>query len=57
LIDNNPPKDLRFARPAQPFVVFVDDIKRVIIIDFLHCRAELPRRLASLPLPKSGGEH
>jgi hypothetical protein len=38
-------------------VVFVDEIKRVIIIDFLHCRAELPRRLASLPLPKSGGEH
>jgi len=57
LIDNNPPKDLRFARPAQPFVVFVDDIKQVIIIDFLHCRAELPRRLTSLPLPKSGGEH
>ncbi len=50
-------EDLRFARAGQHFVVFVEDIKQVIIIDFLHSRADLPRRLASLPLPKGGGEH
>lgn len=50
-------EDLRFARAGQHFVVFVEDIKQVIIIDFLHSRADLPRRLANLPLPKAGGEH
>ena len=50
-------EDLRFARAGQHFVVFVEDIKQVIIIDFLHSRADLPRRLANLPLPKGGGEH
>ena len=50
-------EDLRFSRAGQHFVVFVEDIKQVIIIDFLHSRTDLPRRLANLPLPKGGGEH
>jgi toxin ParE1/3/4 len=57
LIDPDLHEDLRFARAGQHFVVFVEDIMQVIIIDFLHSRADLPRRLANLPLPKGGGEH
>jgi toxin ParE1/3/4 len=57
LIGPDLPEDLRFARAGQHFVVFVEDIEQVIIIDFLHSRADLPRRLANLPLPRSGGEH
>jgi plasmid stabilization system protein ParE len=57
LIDPDLHEDLRFARAGQHFVVFVEDIKQVIIIDFLHSRADLPRRLANLPLPKDGAEH
>lgn len=49
LIDQNLPEDLRFARAGQHFVIFVEDAEQVIIIDFLHGRADLPRRLAALP--------
>lgn len=49
LIDQNLPEDLRFARAGQHFVIFVEDAEQVIIIDFLHGRADLPRRLATLP--------
>ena len=47
----------RFARAGQHFVVFVEDTEQVIIVDFLHSRADLPRRLANLPLPKGDREH
>ncbi|MFN7177590.1 MAG: type II toxin-antitoxin system RelE/ParE family toxin [Thermaurantiacus sp.] len=57
LIDPDLAEDLRFARAGQHFVVFIEDSEQVIIIDFLHSRADLPRRLANLPLPKGGGEH
>lgn len=57
LIDPDLHEDLSFARAGQHFVVFVEDIKQVIIIDFLHSRADLPRRLANLPLPKGDREH
>jgi plasmid stabilization system protein ParE len=57
LIDPDLPEDLRFARAGQHFVVFVEDVAQVIIIDFLNSRADLPQRLANLPLPKGGGEH
>lgn len=50
-------EDLRFARAGQHFVVFVEEIEQVVIIDFLHSRTDLPRRLANLPLPKGDKEH
>jgi hypothetical protein len=40
------PDDLRFTRAGQRFVVFVEDAGQVIIVDFLHGRSDLPRRLA-----------
>lgn len=57
LIDPNLPEDLRFARCGQHFVVFIEDPEQVIIIDFLHGRSDLPRRLANLPVPRSDRDH
>jgi plasmid stabilization system protein ParE len=48
LIDPALPESLRFARAGQHFIVFVEDDAQVVIIDFLHARADLPRRLAEL---------
>lgn len=56
-IDPDLPEDLRFARAGQHFVVFIEYGEHVIIIDFLHSRSDLPRRLANLPLPKSESGH
>lgn len=49
LIDPNLPEDLRFARAGAHFVIFIEEAGQVIIIDFLHARSDLPRRLADLP--------
>ena len=57
LIDPDLPEDLRVSRAGQHFVVFIEDADQVIIIDFLHSRSDLPRRLASVPLPKGGRAH
>jgi len=57
LIDPNLPEDLRFTRAGQHFVVFIEGAEQVIIIDFLHGRSDLPRRLANLPAPKSDRDH
>lgn len=48
IIDPALPENLRFARAGQHFVVFVEDDAQIIIIDFLHSRSDLPRRLAAL---------
>jgi plasmid stabilization system protein ParE len=48
LIDRSLPESLRFARAGQHFVVFIEDETQVVILDFLHARADLPRRLAGL---------
>ena len=48
LIDPDLQADLRFARVGQHFVIFIEDADQVIIIDFLHARSDLPRRLANL---------
>lgn len=48
LIDPDLPEDLRFARSGQHFIVFVEEEAQVIIIDFLHNRADLPRLLSGL---------
>jgi len=47
-------EDLRFTRSGQHFIVFIEEAAQVIIVDFLHSRADLPGRLASLSDPKSG---
>ncbi|WP_420962307.1 type II toxin-antitoxin system RelE/ParE family toxin [Brucella sp. IR073] len=41
-------ENLRFARAGQHFVIFVEDAEQVAIIDFLHSRTDLARRLAAL---------
>lgn len=48
LIDKSLPEDLRYTRSGQHFVVFVEDADSVTIVDFLHSRSDLPRRLAAL---------
>jgi len=48
LIDPALPEDLRFARSGQHFIVFVEAPDSVIVVDFLHARTDLPRRLAAL---------
>lgn len=57
LIDPDLPEDLRFARASQHFVIFVEDAEQVIIVDFLHTRSDLPRRLAALTEPKPDKGH
>ncbi len=56
LIDPNLPEALRFARAGQHFIVFVEDEAQVVIIDFLHARSDLLRRLAELEGPSSDPE-
>ena len=57
IINPDLPEDLRFARAGQHFVVFVEDVEQVIIIDFLHSRSDLPRHLANLSPRKGDSEH
>ncbi|MDX5349985.1 MAG: type II toxin-antitoxin system RelE/ParE family toxin [Paracoccaceae bacterium] len=57
IIDPDLPEDLRFARAGQHFVIFVEDAEQVIIVDFLHGRSDLPRRLAALTEPKHDRDH
>ena len=57
IINPDLPEDLRFARAGQHFVVFVEDVEQVIIIDFLHSRSDLPRHLANLSPRKGDIEH
>jgi len=57
IIDPDLTDDLRFARAGQHFVIFVEDAERVIIVDFLHGRSDLPRRLAALTEPKPDRDH
>jgi len=48
IIDPELKEDLRFVRSGQHFIVFVDDDTRVIIVDFLHSRSDLPAKLAKM---------
>jgi plasmid stabilization system protein ParE len=57
IIDPDLPEDLRFTRAGQHFVVFVENAEQVIIIEFLHSRADLPRHLANVPLQSRDREH
>ena len=47
-IDPDLPEELRFTRAGQHLVVFVEDPDQVVIVDFLHARSDLPRRLRTL---------
>ena len=51
LIDPDLPENLRFTRCGQHFIVFVGDPEQMIIVEFLHSRSDLPKRLAALPDP------
>jgi len=57
LIDPDLPEELRFVRAGQHFVIFVEDREQVIIIDFLHARSDLPRRLAAMTDQKPDRDH
>lgn len=57
IIDPDLHEDLRFARAGQHFVVFIEDAEQVIIIEFLHSRSDLPRRLAALSQLKPDRDH
>lgn len=46
LIDPDLYEDLRFLRAGQHFVLFVQSPEQIVIIDVLHARTDLPRRLA-----------
>nr|WP_210730493.1 type II toxin-antitoxin system RelE/ParE family toxin [Roseibacterium persicicum] len=50
IIDPDLPGALRLARAGQHVVVFIEDAGQVIIVDCLHSRSDLPRRLAGLDL-------
>lgn len=57
LIDPSLPEDLRFTRSGQQFIVDVEDSDRVIIVDILHSRSDLPRKLAALADSETRREH
>ncbi|OYU17021.1 MAG: plasmid stabilization protein ParE [Rhodobacteraceae bacterium PARR1] len=48
LVAADVPEDLRYARIGQHFVVFVLGPERMVVIDFLHQRMDIPARLAAL---------
>ncbi len=48
LIDPRLPEALRCTRCGEHLVVFVDEPDRVIVVDFLHGRRDLPARLTDL---------
>ena len=52
LINPDLPEDLRFTRVGQHFIVFVEMPDQMIVIDVLHSRSDLPRRLAALGASK-----
>jgi len=45
VIDADLPAELRLARVGQHLVIFIEDAEQVVIVDFLHVRSDLPRRL------------
>lgn len=57
ILDPDLAEDLRFARAGQHFVVFIEEVEQVTIIDFLHSRSDLPRRLANLSALRGNKDH
>ena len=54
LVDPARPENLRYARSGQHYVVFIAAPDRMIVVDFLHVRMDLPARLAALGEGDSG---
>lgn len=48
LVGDDESHDLQFTRAGGHFVVFLERPDMVVIVDFLHGRSDLPRRIASL---------
>ncbi len=46
VIDPRLPEALRFTRCGEHLIVFVDEPDRVIVVDFLHGRRDLPARFS-----------
>ena len=42
------PEDLRYARIGQHYVVFIAAPERMVVVDFLHVRMDIPARLVAL---------
>ncbi|MCA0871376.1 type II toxin-antitoxin system RelE/ParE family toxin [Seohaeicola saemankumensis] len=57
IVDPDLPEDLRFARAGEHFVVFIEEAQQIIVLDFLHSRSDLPRRLANLSAPRGDRDH
>jgi len=51
IIDPDLPENLRFTRCGRHFIVFTEEAGQVIVVDILHVRSDLPRRLAALHPP------
>lgn len=47
-------KGLRYARAGEHFVVFLDQGDSIVIVDFLHARSDLPRRIALAQVLQGG---
>ena len=56
LIDPELCEDLRYLRAGQHFVVFLQSRDQIIIIDVLHGRIDVPRRLMGLGMDTSEGK-
>lgn len=52
LLDEVLAENLPFVRAGQHFVIYLDQPEQIIVIDFLHARSDLPRRLAELAVRK-----
>lgn len=53
IIDPDLPENLRFARAGQHYVILIEDAEKVVIIDVLHSRADLPKQLAAFSPTKT----
>jgi toxin ParE1/3/4 len=40
--------DIRFVRAGEHFVIYVESDELIVILDVLHTRCDLPRKLAQL---------
>ncbi len=54
LVDRPDIVDLRFCRAGQHFVIFIETPAEIIIVDFLHARSDLPRKLSLLSTRRQG---
>lgn len=48
IVDPDLPEDLRLTRVGQHFIIFMEEPERIVILEFLHARSDLPARLIAL---------